>query len=90
MGDQKFIISSSFVLGKARKPLVPAAFAVVSTPTNPHWARVVDYGLFSLFVIHKECLCPSRGDINRLMMMIKSFLLMAIYYKIKSFMYDYK
>jgi hypothetical protein len=36
--------------------------------TNPHWARVVVYSLFSLCVIHKEGLCPSSGDINRLMM----------------------
>jgi hypothetical protein len=40
------------------------------TPTNPHWARVVGYGPFSLCVIHKEGLCPSSGDINRLMMMM--------------------
>jgi hypothetical protein len=33
-------------------------------PTNPHWARVVGYGLFSLCVIHKEGLCPSSGDIT--------------------------
>jgi hypothetical protein len=39
-------------------------------PTNPHWAHVVGYGPFSLWVIHKEGLCPSSGDINRLMMMI--------------------
>jgi hypothetical protein len=39
-------------------------------PTNPHWARVVGHGPFSLWVIHKEGLCPSSGDINRLMMMI--------------------
>jgi hypothetical protein len=37
-------------------------------PTNPHWARVVGYGPFSLWLIHKEGLCPSSGDINRLMM----------------------
>jgi hypothetical protein len=37
-------------------------------PTNPHWAGVVGYGLFSLCVIHKEGMCPSSGDINRLMM----------------------
>jgi hypothetical protein len=36
----------------------------------PHWARVVGYGPFSLWVIHKEGLCPSSGDINRLMMMM--------------------
>jgi hypothetical protein len=36
-------------------------------PTNPHWARVVGYGPFSLWVIHKEGLCPSSGEINRLM-----------------------
>jgi hypothetical protein len=40
------------------------------TPTNPHWARVVGYGPFSLWVIHKERLCPTSGDINRLMMMM--------------------
>jgi hypothetical protein len=39
-------------------------------PTNPHWARMVGYGLFYLCVIHKEGLCPSSGDINRLMMMM--------------------
>jgi hypothetical protein len=38
-------------------------------PTNPHWARVVGYGPFSICVIHKEGLCPSNGDNNRLMMM---------------------
>jgi hypothetical protein len=38
--------------------------------TNPHWARVVGYGPFSLSIIHKEGLCLSSGDINRLMMMI--------------------
>jgi hypothetical protein len=37
-------------------------------PTNPHWARVVGYSPFSLCLIHKEGLCPSSGDINRLMM----------------------
>jgi hypothetical protein len=36
---------------------------------NPHWARVVGYGPFSLCVIHKEGLCPWSGDINGLMMM---------------------
>jgi hypothetical protein len=41
----------------------------MSPPTNPHWARAVGYGPFSLFVIHKEGLCPRRGGINRLMMM---------------------
>jgi hypothetical protein len=39
-------------------------------PTSPHWAHVVDYGPFSLCVIHKEGLCPSSRDINRLMMMM--------------------
>jgi hypothetical protein len=31
----------------------------VLAPTNPHWACVVSYGLFSSCVIHKEGLCPS-------------------------------
>jgi hypothetical protein len=51
------------------KLLVPVALAVVST-CNTHWARVVGYGPISLCVIHKEGLCPSSGDINRLKMMI--------------------
>jgi hypothetical protein len=46
--------------GRNVKPLVPAAFAVVSTP-------------FSLCVIHKEGLGPSSGDISRLMMMMIIF-----------------
>jgi hypothetical protein len=33
-------------------------------PTNPHWARVVGYGPFFLWEIHKEGLKPSSGDIN--------------------------
>jgi hypothetical protein len=33
---------------------------------------VVGYGPFSLWVIHKEGLCPSSGDINRLMMMMRN------------------
>jgi hypothetical protein len=40
------------------------------SPINPHWARVVGHGSLSLCVLHKEGLCPSDGDINRLMMMI--------------------
>jgi hypothetical protein len=36
---------------------------------QPALARMVGYGPFSLCVIHKEGLCPSSGDINRLMMM---------------------
>jgi hypothetical protein len=39
-------------------------------PTNPHWAQVVGYSPFSLWLIHKEGLCPSSWDINRLMMII--------------------
>jgi hypothetical protein len=34
---------------------------------NPHWARVLGYGPFSLCKIHKEGLCSSSGDINKLM-----------------------
>jgi hypothetical protein len=39
-------------------------------PTNLNWARVVGYGPFSLCLTHKEGLCPSSGDIIRLMMML--------------------
>jgi hypothetical protein len=52
--------------GKHVKPLVPAAITIVRT----HQALVVGYGPFSLCVIHKKGLCPSSGDINRLMMML--------------------
>jgi hypothetical protein len=45
-------------------------FAKIYKISNPHWARVVGYGSFSLRVIHKEGLCPSSVDINRLMMMM--------------------
>jgi hypothetical protein len=43
-------------------------------PTKMNWARVVGYSPFSLCVIRKVGLCPSSGDINRLMMMIKLFI----------------
>jgi hypothetical protein len=54
--------------GRHVKPLVPAAFAVVSTHQPALGLRG---GLWPvlLCVIHKEGLCPSSGDINRLMMM---------------------
>jgi hypothetical protein len=64
--------------GRHVKPLVPAAFAVVST--NPKWARVVGYCPFSLCVIHKEGLCPSSGDINRLMMMMNIFFISRMFF----------
>jgi hypothetical protein len=38
--------------------------------THQQTDRVVGYGPFFLCVIHKEGLCPSSGDINRLMMMM--------------------
>jgi hypothetical protein len=59
--------------GRHGKPLVPAALQSLAH-TNPHWARVVGYGPFSLFpcVIHKEGLFVSSGDINRLMMILLS------------------
>jgi hypothetical protein len=47
-------------------------------PTNPHWARVVAYGSFSFWVIYKEGLCPSSGDINRLLMMVMMKMMMMM------------
>ncbi|RVE45388.1 hypothetical protein evm_009960 [Chilo suppressalis] len=47
-------------------------------PTNPHWARVVGHGPISILttsVAEWEGLCPSSGDINRLMMMMMIFVL---------------
>jgi hypothetical protein len=52
--------------GRHVKPLVPAAFEVVSIHQPALCPRV---GLWPvLCVIHKEGLCPSSGTINRLMM----------------------
>jgi hypothetical protein len=48
------------------KPLVPAAFAVVSTH-QPALGPRGGYGPLSLCITHKEDLCPSSGDINSLM-----------------------
>jgi hypothetical protein len=59
------------VIGYVTKNLLSraaTAFAVVSTH-QPALVRVVGYGSFFLCVTHKVCLCPSSGDINRLMMM---------------------
>jgi hypothetical protein len=46
------------------KPLVLAAYVVVRT----HQSAISGYDTFPLCVIHKEGLCPSSGDINRLIM----------------------
>jgi hypothetical protein len=62
MGDQKFIISISSVLRNARYAVGPGCILQSLAPTNQHWARVVGYGPFSLYVIHKEG--PCSGDIN--------------------------
>jgi hypothetical protein len=56
--DGQIPIYRFFALTKTNQP--------VTKPTNLH--RVVGYGPFSLCVIHKEGLCPSSVDINRLMM----------------------
>jgi hypothetical protein len=45
-----------------------AFYTRVYVRTSMHWACMVGFGPFSLNVIHKEGLCPSSGDINRLMM----------------------
>jgi hypothetical protein len=45
--------------GKHVRPLVPAAFAVVSTHQSSLGPRG---GSFSLGVIYKEGLCPSSGE----------------------------
>jgi hypothetical protein len=50
--------------GRHVKPLVPVAFAVVST-LQPALGPCG-----GLCVIHKEGLCPSSGDINRLMIVM--------------------
>jgi hypothetical protein len=65
MGDQKFIISSLCALEGTLSRWSRLHLQTLAS-INPHWARVVGFGPFSLCVIHKEDLCPSSGDINRL------------------------
>jgi hypothetical protein len=48
-------------------------FVILIESHNPHWARVVGYGPFYLYVIDKEGLFPSSGYINRLMVMLNHF-----------------
>jgi hypothetical protein len=43
----------------------------MEVPTNPHFTHVVGYGPFTLWLIHKEDLCPNSVDIIRLMMMME-------------------
>jgi hypothetical protein len=80
MGDQKLIISSS---DASEGPLSHWSRLHLQSvaPTNPHWARVVGYGPCSLCVIHKEGLCPSSRDINRLMMMMTMTIMMMMMIK---------
>jgi hypothetical protein len=64
---------TTLCFGRHIKLLVLAAFAVVTT-TNPQWTRMLCYGPFFLSVIYKEGLCPSSGEVNRLMMTRKKYL----------------
>jgi hypothetical protein len=59
------------LFGRHVKPLVPAAFAVVSTHQSALGLRR-GYIPLSLWVIYeyKEGLCPNSGDFNRLMMLM--------------------
>jgi hypothetical protein len=65
MGDQKFIISSR----RYAKKLVSAAFAVIRTH-QPALGPRGGLWLVLLMCTHKEGLCPSSGNINRLLMMM--------------------
>jgi hypothetical protein len=62
--------------GRHDKPLVLAAFTVVSTHQSA--ARVVVYGPFSFYAIHNEGLCPCSGDINGLM--TSTFLSLSLFF----------
>jgi hypothetical protein len=54
--------------GRHVKPLVPAVFVVVSTPQPAMGPRG---GLWPVFLMcNKEGLCPSSGEMNRLMMIV--------------------
>jgi hypothetical protein len=62
----KGLAKATQCLGRHGKLLVPAAFAVVSI----HQPALGPHCGYSLSVIHKEGLCPSSEDLNRLMMMM--------------------
>jgi hypothetical protein len=69
MGDQKCIISSSSVLWKACKAV--GLGCICSRQHPPIHIGLAWWVLArSPYVIHKEGLCPSSGDINRLTMMM--------------------
>jgi hypothetical protein len=74
MGDQKFINSNSSNYSLCFERHVKLLVSAVSTPT-----RVVGYGPFSLYVIHKEGLCPSSGDNNTLMMMMMIVMIVVVH-----------
>jgi hypothetical protein len=75
MGDQKFYYLDLLRASEGTLSLLSRLYLRLLAPTNPQWARAVGYGLFSLYVIHKEGLCPSSGEINRLIMMKVSIFL---------------
>jgi hypothetical protein len=43
-----------------------------------HWARVVGFGPVSLCVMYNEGMCPSSGDINRMMMMMIMLMMLML------------
>jgi hypothetical protein len=67
--DDINVFKTKWIIYNEFKPLVPAAFVIVSTNQPALGPVVVGYGSFCLCVIHKEGLYPSSGNINRLMMM---------------------
>jgi hypothetical protein len=73
--------------GRHVKPLVPSTFAVVNTHQSALGSRV-GYGPFFLCVIHKE-MCPSSGDINRLMMMMMMMSILGAICIIFRLLYEY-
>jgi hypothetical protein len=68
MGDQKLLSQAPPCFERH----VKARLHLQSLAPTPRY-RVVCYDPFSLCVIHKEGLCPSSRDINRLMMMMKEY-----------------
>jgi hypothetical protein len=56
-------VKNNLTIVKTRKIITDSWHLQSLAPTNPHWARVVGYGPFSLWVIHKEGPRPCSGDI---------------------------
>jgi hypothetical protein len=59
--------------------LLRASEGMLSRLYRLQYTRMVCYGPFSLCLTYKEGLCPSSGDINRLMLMMMIHFSLTLY-----------